>query len=49
MVTALSYGPTGLWVGQLQVLGHTDWARDGTLAVYVAVESRNLAPLPGER
>ena len=25
-----------------------DWYRDGTLAEYVAVEARNLAPLPGE-
>src|SRR3954447_22406591 len=27
--------------------GVTDWYRDGTLAEYVAVEARNLAPLPG--
>src|SRR5262249_9806710 len=26
----------------------TDWTRDGTLAEYVAVEARNLAPLPGD-
>src|SRR5215472_8287247 len=25
-----------------------DWTRDGTLAEYVAVEARNLAPLPGD-
>src|SRR4029453_3285885 len=25
-----------------------DWHRDGTLAEYVAVEARNLAPLPGD-
>jgi NADPH:quinone reductase-like Zn-dependent oxidoreductase len=25
-----------------------DWYRDGTLAEYVAVEARNLAPLPGD-
>jgi NADPH:quinone reductase-like Zn-dependent oxidoreductase len=30
------------------VLGITDWHRDGTLAEYVAVEARNLAPLPGD-
>jgi NADPH:quinone reductase-like Zn-dependent oxidoreductase len=30
------------------VFGLTDWTRDGTLAEYVAVESRNLAPLPGD-
>jgi NADPH:quinone reductase-like Zn-dependent oxidoreductase len=47
MVTALGYGTTGLSVGQ-RVLGITDWHRDGTLAEYVAVEARNLAPLPGD-
>jgi NADPH:quinone reductase-like Zn-dependent oxidoreductase len=31
-----------------RVLGLTDWYRDGTLAAYVAVEARNLAPLPGD-
>jgi NADPH:quinone reductase-like Zn-dependent oxidoreductase len=46
-VTALSYGTTGLSVGQ-RVFGLTDWVRDGTLAEYVAVEARNLAPLPGD-
>ena len=30
------------------MFGLTDWYRDGTLAEYVAVEARNLAPLPGE-
>ena len=45
VVTALSYGTTGLSVGQ-RVFGLTDWYRDGTLAEYVAVEARNLAPLP---
>jgi NADPH:quinone reductase-like Zn-dependent oxidoreductase len=30
------------------VFGLTDWTRDGTLAEYVAVEARNLAPLPGD-
>jgi NADPH:quinone reductase-like Zn-dependent oxidoreductase len=43
----LSYGTTGLSVGQ-RVFGLTDWTRDGTLAEYVAVEARNLAPLPGD-
>ena len=47
MVTALSYGTTGLSVGQ-RVFGLTDWTRDGTLAEYVVVEARNLAPLPGD-
>ena len=47
VVTALGYGTTGLSVGQ-RVVGLTDWYRDGTLAEYVAVEARNLAPLPGD-
>ena len=46
VVTGLGYGTTGLSVGQ-RVFGLTDWYRDGTLAEYVAVEARNLAPLPG--
>ncbi len=46
VVTALGYGTTGVSVGQ-RVFGLTDWNRDGTLAEYVAVEARNLAPLPG--
>ncbi|MEZ2444661.1 NADP-dependent oxidoreductase [Chitinophaga sp. RCC_12] len=45
IVTSLGYGTTGLSVGQ-RVFGLTDWYRDGTLAEYVAVEARNLAPLP---
>src|SRR5436853_1528479 len=45
VVTALGYGTTGLSVGQ-RVFGITDWYRDGSLAEYVAVEARNLAPLP---
>jgi NADPH:quinone reductase-like Zn-dependent oxidoreductase len=44
-VAELGPGTTGLTVGQ-RVFGLTDWARDGTLAEYVAVEARNLAPLP---
>src|SRR6476660_275653 len=47
VVTALGYGTTGLSVGQ-RVFGLADWYRDGTLAEYVAIEARNLAPLPGE-
>jgi NADPH:quinone reductase-like Zn-dependent oxidoreductase len=47
VVNALGYGTTGLSVGQ-RVFGLTDWHRDGTLAEYVAVEARNLAPLPGD-
>jgi NADPH:quinone reductase-like Zn-dependent oxidoreductase len=47
VVVALGYGTTGLSVGQ-RVLGLTDWNRDGTLAEYVAVEARNLAPLAGD-
>jgi NADPH:quinone reductase-like Zn-dependent oxidoreductase len=47
VVTALGYGTTGLSVGQ-RVFGLSDWHRDGTLAQYVAIESRNLAPLPGD-
>ena len=46
VVTALGYGTTGLSVGQ-RVFGLADWHRDGTLAEYIAIESRNLAPLPG--
>jgi NADPH:quinone reductase-like Zn-dependent oxidoreductase len=47
IVSALGYGTTGLSMGQ-RVFGLTDWLRDGTLAEYVAVEARNLAPLPGD-
>lgn len=47
VVTALGYGTTGLSVGQ-RVFGLTDWYRDGTLAEYIAVEARNVAPLPGD-
>jgi NADPH:quinone reductase-like Zn-dependent oxidoreductase len=46
-VIALGYGTTGLSVGQ-RVFGLADWYRDGTLAEYVAMVSRNLAPLPGD-
>jgi NADPH:quinone reductase-like Zn-dependent oxidoreductase len=47
VVSTLGYGTTGVSVGQ-RVFGLTDWTRDGTLAEYVAVEARNLAPLPGD-
>jgi len=47
VVTALGYGTTGLSVGQ-RVFGLADWYRDGTLADYIAIEARNLAPLPGD-
>ena len=47
VVTELGYGTTGLTVGQ-RVFGLTDWARNGTLAQYTAVEARNLAPLPAD-
>jgi len=47
VVRALGYGTRGLSVGQ-RVFGLADWNRDGTLAEYVAVEARNLAPLPGD-
>ncbi|MGF6429601.1 MULTISPECIES: NADP-dependent oxidoreductase [Bradyrhizobium] len=47
VVTALGYGTTRLSVGQ-RVFGLADWYRDGTLAEYVAIEARNLAPLPGD-
>jgi NADPH:quinone reductase-like Zn-dependent oxidoreductase len=47
VVSALGYGTRGLSIGQ-RVFGLADWIRDGTLAEYVAVEARNLAPLPGD-
>ncbi|MER5918303.1 NADP-dependent oxidoreductase [Streptomyces sp. NPDC001982] len=47
VVAELGYGTTGLTVGQ-RVFGLTDWARNGSLAEYVAVEARNLAPLPAD-
>src|SRR4051795_3709179 len=47
VVSALGYGTTGVSVGQ-RVLGLADWHRDGTLAEYLAIEARNLAPLPGD-
>jgi NADPH:quinone reductase-like Zn-dependent oxidoreductase len=47
VVTALGYGTTGLSVGQ-RVLGLTGSYSDGGLAEYVAIEARQLAPLPGD-
>ncbi|MEU6850879.1 NADP-dependent oxidoreductase [Actinacidiphila alni] len=47
VVTELGYGTTGLSVGQ-RVFGLADWARNGSLAEYTAVEARNLAPLPAD-
>jgi NADPH:quinone reductase-like Zn-dependent oxidoreductase len=47
VVTALGYGTTGLSVGQ-RVFGLQDWYRNGSLAEYIAIEARNLAPLPDD-
>jgi NADPH:quinone reductase-like Zn-dependent oxidoreductase len=47
VVTALGYGTTGLSIGQ-RVFGLADWHRDGTLAEYLAIEARNLSPLPSD-
>ncbi|MFC0542567.1 NADP-dependent oxidoreductase [Kutzneria chonburiensis] len=47
VVADLGYGTTGLTVGQ-RVFGLADWARDGTLAEFTAVEARNLAPLASD-
>src|SRR5918994_1479257 len=47
VVTAIGYGTTGFSVGQ-RVFGLTDSYRGGGLAEYVAIEARNLAPLPGD-
>src|SRR5690625_2812805 len=44
VVAELGFGTTGVTLGQ-RVFGITDWTRNGTLAEYVAVEARNLAPL----
>src|SRR3954462_10979515 len=46
-VTALGYGTTGFSVGE-RVFGLADWHRDGTLAEYVPIEARNLAPVPDD-
>src|SRR3954470_683319 len=47
VVTALGYSTTGVSLGQ-RVLCLADLHREGTLAESVAVEARNLAPLPGD-
>ncbi|MEV0669499.1 NADP-dependent oxidoreductase [Mycobacterium sp. NPDC050441] len=47
VVVERGYGTTGLTIGQ-RVFGITDWARNGTLAEYVAVEARNLALLSAD-
>lgn len=47
VVVSLGFGTTGLSIGQ-RVFGMADWARDGSLAEYVAVEARNLAPLAAD-
>jgi NADPH:quinone reductase-like Zn-dependent oxidoreductase len=47
VVVELGFGTTGLTVGQ-RVFGLTDWARNGSLAEYTAVEARNLAPLAAD-
>src|SRR5215510_826247 len=47
VVAELGYGTTGLTIGQ-RVFGMADWARDGSLAEYVAVRARDLAPLPAD-
>jgi NADPH:quinone reductase-like Zn-dependent oxidoreductase len=47
VVTELGYGARGLSVGQ-RVFGLTDSYRSGSLAEYLAIETRNLAPLPGD-
>ncbi|QEN12800.1 NADP-dependent oxidoreductase [Mycolicibacterium sp. ELW1] len=47
VVVELGYGTTGLMIGQ-RVFGFADWARDGSLAEYTAVEARNLAPLAAD-
>ena len=47
VVSALGYGTTGVSVGQ-RVFGLTDSYRGGGLAECIAIEARNLAPLPGD-
>jgi NADPH:quinone reductase-like Zn-dependent oxidoreductase len=47
VVAELGYGTSGLSIGQ-RVFGLADWARNGSLAEYTAVEARNLAPLPAD-
>ncbi len=47
VVAELGNGTTGLTIGQ-RVFGLIDWARNGSLAEYAAVEARNLAALPAD-
>ena len=47
VVTAIGYGTTGFSIGD-RVLGLQDWYRDGSLAESIAIEARNLAPLPDD-
>lgn len=47
VVTSLGYGTTGFSIGQ-RVVGLTDSYRSGSLAEYIAIETRNLAALPGD-
>ena len=47
VVVELGYGTTGLTIGQ-RVFGIADWARDGSLAEFTAIEARNLAALPAD-
>lgn len=45
IVTDVGYGTTGFSLGQ-RIFGLADWYRDGSLAELIAIEARNLAPLP---
>jgi NADPH:quinone reductase-like Zn-dependent oxidoreductase len=47
VVVELGPGTTGLSIGQ-RVFGLAAWRRNGSLAEFVAVEARNLAPLPAD-
>jgi len=47
VVATLGYGTTG-YRSDSGCSASRDWYRDGTLAEHVAVESRNLTPLPGD-
>jgi NADPH:quinone reductase-like Zn-dependent oxidoreductase len=47
VVVSLGYGATGFSIGQ-RVVGLTDSYRSGSLAEYIAIETRNLAPLPSD-
>src|SRR4029079_167215 len=47
VVAELGYGTTRLAIRH-SVFGIADWARNGSLAEYTAVEARNLAPLPAD-